>query len=184
MAKAAAEDDTWFTKSGRKAVKQQEVSAQVAEQETAITALFRGKLTSTVACAGMPPSQTIEPFNILLLHIQSDSVRSVAAALDGMTASEMLTDYKPHDSAAPTTATKTVRLSRLPQILILQLVRVDYGLTGSTKVREGLVVRGWWGAWGGHCQAWLERQSLTRGEGRGALLLSRVVCCLLQGAGS
>ena len=111
-------------------MKQQEVSTQVAEQETAISALFRGKLTSTVACAGSPPSQTIEPFYMLLLHIQSDSVRSVAAALDNMTASETITDYKPGS-----VATKTVRLSRLPQVLVLQLVRADYGLAGSTKVK-------------------------------------------------
>lgn len=52
-------------------------------------------------------------------------VRSVADALDLLTAGETVHDYKPNDAAPATTATKTVRLQRLPRMLVLYLMRFD-----------------------------------------------------------
>ena len=52
-------------------------------------------------------------------------VRSVDDALDLLTASESISGYKPQDGAEPTSATKTVRLQRLPPVLVLFLMRFD-----------------------------------------------------------
>ncbi len=58
----------------------------------------------------------------------------MADALDELTASEAVHDYKPSDRAPPTTATKTLRLQKLPGILILHLVRFEFGMHGAIKV--------------------------------------------------
>lgn len=46
-------------------------------------------------------------------------------ALEELTASESISGYKPQDHLAPTNATKTVRLQRLPPLLVLFLMRFD-----------------------------------------------------------
>jgi hypothetical protein len=46
-------------------------------------------------------------------------------ALDLLTASESISGYKPQDNAEPTSASKTVRLQRLPPVLVLFLMRFD-----------------------------------------------------------
>lgn len=52
-------------------------------------------------------------------------VKSVEDALEELTAGESISGYKPQDDAAPTNATKTVRLQRLPPLLVLFLMRFD-----------------------------------------------------------
>ena len=54
-------------------------------------------------------------------------MRSVDDALDMLTAAEAISDYKPTDNAAPTSATKAVRLQHLPPLLVLFFMRFDPG---------------------------------------------------------
>jgi hypothetical protein len=71
-------------------------------------------------------------------------VRSVADALDGYTAGEPVYGYKPDAHSAPVTATKTVKLQRLPPVLVLHLMRFEFGHSGSAKVCQP------------HCSCWSE----------------------------
>eukprot|EP00887_Chlorella_sp_A99_P007150 scaffold2.g7150.t1 len=123
-AAAPADGDGWLVQSGKRAAKRQEHCA-ADDAKTAVTQLFRGRLLSTVTCAGQKPSETSQPFHSLELHILPDSVRSVADALDALTQGEAIHGYKPTDAGPATTATKTVRLQRLPPVLVLYLVRFD-----------------------------------------------------------
>lgn len=132
------EQDGWLTKSGKKAVRRQEVSIAHQEAETLVTALFQGKLATSVSCAGAPTSVTVHPFNIVGLAIGSSHIRSVTDALDALTAAEMLPDYKPSDNAAPTMATKTERFQRLPHVLVLHLMRFEFN-GRSSKVNKAVV---------------------------------------------
>jgi ubiquitin carboxyl-terminal hydrolase 10 len=136
-AEAAAAADGWLTKSGKRAVRQQEASTAPQEAETLVTALFQGKLATSVSCAGAPTSVTVHPFNVVGLAIGSDHVRSVGDALDELTAAETLHDYKPSDGAEPTLATKTERFQRLPHLLVLHLMRFEYN-GRSSKVNKAV----------------------------------------------
>lgn len=120
-AKAAAEDE-WLTKSGRRHTKRQQLRG---DGETVVSALMRGTCVSTVTCEGHPPSETPEHFTSATLHILSDTVRSVEDALEELTAGDSISGYRPQDHLAPTNATKTVRLQRLPPLLVLFLMRFD-----------------------------------------------------------
>jgi ubiquitin carboxyl-terminal hydrolase 10 len=120
-------------------VRQQEVGSAPREAETLVTWLFQGKLSSSVSCAGAPTSVTVHPFNIVGLPIGSDHIRSVGDALDALTASETLPDYRPTDGAAPTIATKTERFLRLPQLLVLHIMRFEYHGGRSGKVNKAVV---------------------------------------------
>lgn len=60
-------------------VKKQEHKSLVEDPETAVSALFMGRLESSVTCAGAKPSVTVQPFTALGLHIQSDKVRDRVA---------------------------------------------------------------------------------------------------------
>ena len=60
----------------------------------------------------------------------------MADALDALTHGEMLYDYKPAGKSEPTTATKTMLLLKLPHIMVLHLMRFDFGSAGSAKVRR------------------------------------------------
>lgn len=73
-ASSSAEDDGWLVQSGRRAAKRQEHRG-ADDAETAISAIFRGRLLSTVTCAGQKPSETSQPFLALELHILPDNVR-------------------------------------------------------------------------------------------------------------
>jgi ubiquitin C-terminal hydrolase len=121
------DDDGWLVKSGKKAVRQQEVSA-VASNEAAsiITSLFQGKFATSVACAGAPNSVTVHPFMIVELPIYADSIRSISDSLDALTAPEVLEDYKPGGGAIPQQAAKTERFLHLPDVLVLHLMRFQY----------------------------------------------------------
>ena len=129
------EDHGWLVKSGKRAVKQQEVSAAPSEEASVITALFQGKLATSVACAGTPVSVTVHPFTLIEVPILSDAIRSIDDALDALTASEILEDYKPSAGAAPQQAAKTERFLHLPEILVLHLMRFQY-IGKSAKVNK------------------------------------------------
>lgn len=120
-------DDGWLVKSGKKAVRQQEVSTGgSSEAASVITALFQGKFATSVACAGAPNSVTVHPFKIVELPIYDDTIRSLSDSLDALTVAEILEDYKPAAGAIPQQAAKTERFLHLPDVLILHLMRFQY----------------------------------------------------------
>ncbi|KAG7671203.1 hypothetical protein Ndes2526B_g02330 [Nannochloris sp. 'desiccata'] len=121
------DDGCWLVKSGKKAVRQQEVST-IGSHEAAsvITALFQGKFATSVACAGAPNSVTVHPFMIVELPIYAENIRSVSESLDALTAAELLEDYKPAAGAIPQQAAKTERFLHVPGVLILHLMRFQY----------------------------------------------------------
>jgi len=121
------DDDGWLVKSGKKAVRQQEVSTGGLNQaESVIAALFQGKFATSVACAGAPNSVTVHPFMIVELPIYAENIRSISDSLDALTAAEILEDYKPAAGAIPQQAAKTERFLHLPEVLILHLMRFQY----------------------------------------------------------
>ena len=121
------DDDGWLVKSGKKSVRQQEVSAGASnEAASVITSLFQGKFATSVACAGAPNSVTVHPFMIVELPIYSDNIRSISDSLDALTAAEVLEGYKPATGAIPQQAAKTERFLHLPDVLVLHLMRFQY----------------------------------------------------------
>jgi ubiquitin carboxyl-terminal hydrolase 10 len=66
--------------------------------------------------AGVTPSETVQPFTMLHLDIQSDNVHSVEDALRLLTAPEKVFGYRAKGSATEVDATKTVQLLDLPQV--------------------------------------------------------------------
>lgn len=58
-------------------------------------------------------------------------------AIDDLTDAEIIPGYRPPNQASRVTATKTLRIEALPPMLVLHLMRFDFGIMGSTKVREG-----------------------------------------------
>ena len=129
------EEDGWLVKSGKRAVRQQEVSAVPNEEVSLITALFQGKLATSVACKGVPNSVTVHPFEIVGVPICDDAIRSIEDALEALTAPEILDDYKPSGDSEPQRAAKTERFLQLPEILVLHMMRFQF--TGrSAKVNK------------------------------------------------
>jgi ubiquitin C-terminal hydrolase len=138
-------DDGWLTKSGKRMVKKQETGLPLSSsidgagsgsQSTPISRLIQGRWASTVTCSGCPPSMTITPFTTLQLDIHNDNIKSVADALDAVTAAEVVEDYRPpKPGAPPTEATKTVRIASLPDVLILHLCRFHWA-AGSSKINR------------------------------------------------
>lgn len=65
-------------------------------------------------------------------------MRSVDDALDFLTATEAISGYKPQETSAPVDATKAVRLQRLPNLLVLFLMRFD-----PANLRQKIRCGGW-----------------------------------------
>ncbi|KAK9807533.1 hypothetical protein WJX72_001859 [[Myrmecia] bisecta] len=114
-------------------------SEEVQGGMTLTSGIFGGSTRSVVKAASAPqPSITNQPFNVLHLEILHSDVASLADALSRHCAPETIEDYKWKDGVEGATATKTVTLLRLPQILVIHLMRFSYGLTGTGKVHKAL----------------------------------------------
>ncbi|KAI8476778.1 MAG: hypothetical protein J3K34DRAFT_400419 [Monoraphidium minutum] len=103
-----------------------------------MAATFRGSFKSTVrarAAGASKPSITLQPFYMLHLDIQQAGVRSVEDALDVLTLSEHLSDYKVKGSSVPVEADKTTRLHKLPQMLMLHINRFAYDAERNATVK-------------------------------------------------
>ena len=129
------DDDGWLVQSGKKAVRQQEVSASSNEEQSIVSALFEGKFATSVACAGAPVSVTLHPFQIVEVPIFSSAIHTIEDALEAFTESEILEDYKPSGNAPPQRADKSERFQALPEILILHLMRFQFS-GRSTKIQK------------------------------------------------
>lgn len=143
------DDDGWLMKSGKRKVRQQEVSATSELYVTPVMTTFQGKIAVSVATASAPISQTLHPFWIIELPISSESIRSVGDALDALTASEVISGYRPTKHSPPQEATKSERILKLPNVLILHLMRFQFSGSSSKLNKfvafdKKLVVRPSW----------------------------------------
>ncbi|KAK9273904.1 hypothetical protein L1049_018716 [Liquidambar formosana] len=128
------DDDNWETV-GRK--NKTAVTRTQSFFPSKLSAIFGGQLRSVVKARGSKASVTIQPFLLLHLDIFPDSVFTIEDALHMFTAPEMLEGYRKSAAAGKTeivSASKSVKLQKLPNIMILHLMRFSYGSQGSTKL--------------------------------------------------
>lgn len=123
--------DGWLTKSGKRAVKQQVIRPEVSSNNTLITELFEGMQSTSVSSRGNPPSVTMHPFLIVEIPLFDPTVDSLGGALDSLTATEVLSGYRPRGQDVPCDANKSERFHKLPPVLIFHLMRFQF--TGSTE---------------------------------------------------
>ncbi|WIA40817.1 hypothetical protein OEZ86_004495 [Tetradesmus obliquus] len=106
-----------------------------------LSAIFRGSIKSCVKAKGVKsaaPSITVQPFTMLHLDVL-DSVRSVEDALDALTHAELIHGYKVKGHDAAVEAEKVVKISKLPQVLLLAINRYSYSLDrGSAKLHHSV----------------------------------------------
>lgn len=124
------------------------------EQGTAITDLFGGVQSSIVMRRGATPSKTLEPFKILSLvrkargslylghtdghvtllqEVSDPHVHSIADALISFCKPEMLEVYR-DAHGTQTSASRMIKLDRLPRVLLLHLKLFSYTPAGEQKV--------------------------------------------------
>lgn len=123
--------DGWLTKSGKKAVKQQVIRPDAVTNNTLITELFEGMQSTSVSSSGNPSSVTMHPFLIVEIPLFDPTVDSLIGALDALTATEVLSGYRPRGQEVFCDANKSERFHKLPPVLIFHLMRFQF--TGSTE---------------------------------------------------
>nr|XP_043636118.1 ubiquitin carboxyl-terminal hydrolase 24 isoform X2 [Erigeron canadensis] len=101
-----------------------------------LSEIFGGQLSSVVKARGNKPSNTIQPFLLLHLNICPDPVHTIEDALHLFSAPETLEGYRASSAgkAELVSASKSVKILELPEIIILHLMRFSYGSQGSTKI--------------------------------------------------
>ncbi|KAI3687794.1 hypothetical protein L1987_81497 [Smallanthus sonchifolius] len=101
-----------------------------------LSKIFGGQLRSVVKARGSKPSATIQPFLLLHLNICPDPVHTIEDALHLFSAPEPLEGYRAPSAgkAELVSASKSVKILELPEIIILHLMRFSYGSQGSTKL--------------------------------------------------
>ncbi|GER46034.1 ubiquitin carboxyl-terminal hydrolase, partial [Striga asiatica] len=85
-------------------------------------------------------SVTIQPFLLLHLNICPEQVCTIEDALKLFSAPETLEGYRTSASGKGevVTASKSVKILELSQIMILHLMRFSYGSQGSTKLHKSV----------------------------------------------
>ncbi|KAL4592195.1 hypothetical protein LXL04_005182 [Taraxacum kok-saghyz] len=101
-----------------------------------LSQIFGGQLRSVVKARGNKASATIQPFLLLHLNICPDPVHTIEDALHLFSAPETLEGYRASSAgkAELVSASKSVKILQLPDIIILHLMRFSYGSQGSTKL--------------------------------------------------
>eukprot|EP00250_Pteridium_aquilinum_P020305 c24779_g1_i1 orf=158-2008(-) len=108
-------------------------------RKSALSDIFGGELCSVVKTKGSKASATVQPFLVLHLDILPEAVHTVEDALKLFAAPETLDGYKTTaGKAAVVSASKSVKLQSLPQVLILHVKRFSYGAQGSSKLHKSL----------------------------------------------
>ncbi len=150
---ADGNDGEWLTQSGKRAVKQQVVTAELptaARRRTAVSELFEGMLATSISSRGNPPSITMHPFLVVEIPLYDTSIDTLEAAISGVMAIETISGYRPAGgTGAACEASKSERFQALPEVLILHFMRFQF--TGSSEklnkiVRYGTTLRvkaGW-----------------------------------------
>lgn len=101
-----------------------------------LSEIFGGQLKSVVRARGNKASATIQPFLLLHLNICPEPVHTIEDALHLFSAPETLEGYRASSAgkAELVSASKSVKILELPEIIILHLMRFSYGSQGSTKL--------------------------------------------------
>ncbi|CAA0815296.1 Ubiquitin carboxyl-terminal hydrolase 24 [Striga hermonthica] len=133
-----SEDDDWETVGPRNKTAVTRTQSFVPSK---LSNIFGGQLKSVVkARAGNKASVTIQPFLLLHLNICPEQVCTIEDALKLFSAPETLEGYKTSASGKGevVTASKSVKILELSQIMILHLMRFSYGSQGSTKLHKSV----------------------------------------------
>ncbi|KAL0418477.1 UNVERIFIED_CONTAM: Ubiquitin carboxyl-terminal hydrolase 24 [Sesamum radiatum] len=103
-----------------------------------LSAIFGGQLRSVVKARGNKASATIQPFLLLHLNICPEPVCTIEDALRLFSAPETLEGYRTSAAgkAEVVTASKSVKILELSEIMVLHLMRFSYGSEGSTKLHK------------------------------------------------
>lgn len=103
-----------------------------------LSEIFGGQLKSVVKARGNKASATIQPFLLLHLNICPEPVHTIEDALHLFSAPEPLEGYRASSAgkAELVSASKSVKVLELPEIMILHLMRFSYGDQGSTKLTK------------------------------------------------
>ena len=124
-------EDGWLTQTGKRAVKQQVVRSDVVQKGTIISDLFEGMQSTSISSRGNPPSVTMHPFLIVEIPMYDPSIGTIEEALDSLTATEIISGYRPRGQEGICDANKSERFQSLPHILVFHLMRFQF--SGSTE---------------------------------------------------
>ncbi|CAK9170546.1 unnamed protein product [Ilex paraguariensis] len=103
-----------------------------------LSEIFGGQLRSVVRARGHKASETAQPFLLLQLNIAHETVHTIEDARHLFSAPETPDDYRisTAEKTEVVAAKKSIKIETLPKILILHLVRFDYGIYGMTKLNK------------------------------------------------
>ncbi|KAK6144066.1 hypothetical protein DH2020_020886 [Rehmannia glutinosa] len=130
-----SEDENWETVGPRNKTAITRTQSFVPSK---LSAIFGGQLRSVVKARGNKASATVQPFLLLHLNICPEPVCTIEDALQLFSAPETLEGYRTSASgkAEVVTASKSVKILELSEIMILHLMRFSYGSQGSTKLHK------------------------------------------------
>lgn len=131
---SASDDDGWETvgPKNKSAITRTQTFIQ-----SELSAIFGGELRSVVKAKGNKDSATVQPFLLLHLDILPEAVHTIEDALRFFSAPETLEGYRASSGKAGlVNARKSVKIQTLSKIMILHLMRFNYGIRGSTKLHK------------------------------------------------
>ncbi|KAL8483568.1 hypothetical protein ACS0TY_026305 [Phlomoides rotata] len=130
-----SEDDNWETVGPRKKTA---ITRTQSFLPSKLSTIFGGQLRSVVKAKGNKASATIQPFLLLHLNICPERVCTVEDALRLFSAPETLEGYRTSAAgkAEVVTASKSVKILELSEIMVLHLMRFSYGSQGSAKLHK------------------------------------------------
>jgi len=97
--------------------------------------MFSCLVQTVVSKRGLPSSSRHQPFYSLLLDIEPDGIRSLAAALDHLVAREEIEGFK-NGAGQEVAASKQSKIARLPPVLMITLMRFAWGADGLRKLTK------------------------------------------------
>ncbi|KAL1552976.1 Ubiquitin carboxyl-terminal hydrolase 24 [Salvia divinorum] len=130
-----SEDDSWETVGSRNKTT---ITRTQSFLPSKLSSIFGGQLKSVVKAKGNKPSATIQPFILLHLNICPESICTIDDALKLFSEPETLEGYRisAAGKAGVVTASKSVKILELSEIMVLHLMRFSYGSQGSTKLHK------------------------------------------------
>nr|XP_016465438.1 PREDICTED: ubiquitin carboxyl-terminal hydrolase 24-like [Nicotiana tabacum] len=129
------EDDDWETVGPRNRTAVTRTQSFVPSK---LSEIFGGQLKSVVKAKGNKASATVQPFLLLHLNIFPEPICSIEDALRMFSAPEALEGYRTSAAgkAEVVSASKSVKILELSDIMVLHLMRFRYGSEGSTKLHK------------------------------------------------
>ncbi|KAL3324631.1 hypothetical protein AABB24_038651 [Solanum stoloniferum] len=129
------EDDDWETVGPRNRTAVTRTQSFVPSK---LSEIFGGQLKSVVKAKGNKASATVQPFLLLHLNIYPEPICSIEDALRMFSAPEALEGYRTSAAgkAEVVSASKSVKILELSDIMVLHLMRFSYGSEGSTKLHK------------------------------------------------